>query len=339
MGCGASSSGGSSVAPLPEADPKLMNTLSRARSKKSAAVELESAITVLAVVRPLLDFEKKKNGKGVVVADVDRGIITCPQAKQNNSALPENKDSLKPHEFQFSGVFEGNQKDSKRLFDMVSGLPGVGAYVAGDSFVGSHSLGGRKTTWGQGGASWYPWVGGRRWAVVQGTQQGVVAPPPRRLGGSRASAQAREPTSEEHLAPLPDPTPPYLCPPPCCAQFVSPLLDKFAQGFNATVFAYGQTGSGKTYTMGTSGDYNMELGVVPLAFRSVFQRRPKLEETHNIIIKATFVEVYRGEAISEGWGCSGLQAMAARDGPEPSSNRNKLIWLEDQGSNSSPDCR
>ena len=33
---------------------------------------------------------------------------------------------------------------------------------------------------------------------------------------------------------------------------VLPTLERFCQGFNATVLAYGQTGSGKTYTMGTA---------------------------------------------------------------------------------------
>ena len=32
---------------------------------------------------------------------------------------------------------------------------------------------------------------------------------------------------------------------------VSPLVESFFQGYNATIFAYGQTGSGKTYTMGS----------------------------------------------------------------------------------------
>lgn len=30
---------------------------------------------------------------------------------------------------------------------------------------------------------------------------------------------------------------------------VCPLLDDFANGFNATIMAYGQTGTGKTYTI------------------------------------------------------------------------------------------
>ncbi|KAJ3066663.1 hypothetical protein HK102_007585, partial [Quaeritorhiza haematococci] len=32
---------------------------------------------------------------------------------------------------------------------------------------------------------------------------------------------------------------------------VSTLVDRFVEGFNATILAYGQTGSGKTYSMGT----------------------------------------------------------------------------------------
>ena len=59
MGCG------SSV--LPEADPSLMRSLTKGgASRKVQAVDMEAAITVLAVIRPLLDFEKKKGGKEVV---------------------------------------------------------------------------------------------------------------------------------------------------------------------------------------------------------------------------------------------------------------------------------
>ena len=32
---------------------------------------------------------------------------------------------------------------------------------------------------------------------------------------------------------------------------VQPLVSRFMEGSNSTVFAYGQTGSGKTFTMGT----------------------------------------------------------------------------------------
>lgn len=32
-------------------------------------------------------------------------------------------------------------------------------------------------------------------------------------------------------------------------ELVAPLIDRFFDGYNATVFAYGQTGSGKTYVM------------------------------------------------------------------------------------------
>ncbi|KAI9494693.1 P-loop containing nucleoside triphosphate hydrolase protein [Zychaea mexicana] len=39
---------------------------------------------------------------------------------------------------------------------------------------------------------------------------------------------------------------------------VQPLVEKYVDGFNATILAYGQTGSGKTYSMGTAIDGNTD---------------------------------------------------------------------------------
>lgn len=35
------------------------------------------------------------------------------------------------------------------------------------------------------------------------------------------------------------------------------------EGYNSTLLAYGQTGSGKTYTMGTSGEEQQDVGMIP----------------------------------------------------------------------------
>ena len=52
---------------------------------------------------------------------------------------------------------------------------------------------------------------------------------------------------------------------------VSPLIEKFIEGFNVTILAYGQTSSGKTYTMGT--DISPQIkdqGIISRAVRHVF---------------------------------------------------------------------
>ena len=59
------------------------------------------------------------------------------------------------------------------------------------------------------------------------------------------------------------------------AALVLPVVERFCQGFNATVLAYGQTGSGKTYTMGTSITAKEFLtaepiGVVPRTIKVLF---------------------------------------------------------------------
>ncbi|RLN10410.1 hypothetical protein BBJ28_00021572, partial [Nothophytophthora sp. Chile5] len=49
-------------------------------------------------------------------------------------------------------------------------------------------------------------------------------------------------------------------------ELVTPLLDRFFDGYNATVFAYGQTGSGKTFTMGNEFKASVdptERGIIP----------------------------------------------------------------------------
>ncbi|KAG5177095.1 kif21a protein, partial [Tribonema minus] len=54
---------------------------------------------------------------------------------------------------------------------------------------------------------------------------------------------------------------------------VTPLLEAFFEGFNATILAYGQTGSGKTYTMGSSSSARLpqeEQGILPRVITSMF---------------------------------------------------------------------
>ncbi|KAJ0401592.1 hypothetical protein P43SY_008667 [Pythium insidiosum] len=56
---------------------------------------------------------------------------------------------------------------------------------------------------------------------------------------------------------------------------VTPLIDRFFDGYNATVLAYGQTGSGKTFTMGN--EFNLssptcERGIIPRTMSEIFKR-------------------------------------------------------------------
>ncbi|CAL8466939.1 g6475 [Coccomyxa elongata] len=76
------------------------------------------------------------------------------------------------------------------------------------------------------------------------------------------------------------------------AEVVQPLLDRFMQGFNTTVFAYGQTGSGKTYTMGTAATFRQMSsgeegdGIIPRSMRYIFDSLTAVQDAYDISIKA-----------------------------------------------------
>ena len=73
---------------------------------------------------------------------------------------------------------------------------------------------------------------------------------------------------------------------------VEPLVRRFMDGFNTTIFAYGQTSSGKSYTMGTSEatnsictdtpfiDMDSHVGIIPRAARQIFQSLQAVSYTH-----------------------------------------------------------
>jgi hypothetical protein len=63
---------------------------------------------------------------------------------------------------------------------------------------------------------------------------------------------------------------------------VAPLVDRFFDGYNATVFAYGQTGSGKTFTMGNEFKLNVapaDRGIIP---RTMDEVRPSRNSGHSV---------------------------------------------------------
>lgn len=83
---------------------------------------------------------------------------------------------------------------------------------------------------------------------------------------------------------------------------VEPLLERFFNGYNATVLAYGQTGSGKTYSMGTcaamnvtDGSEEVDNGVIPKVINDLFCRIDHLKEKYDFLIKASFLEIHNEE--------------------------------------------
>ncbi|KAJ1800447.1 hypothetical protein LPJ59_001090 [Coemansia sp. RSA 2399] len=104
---------------------------------------------------------------------------------------------------------------------------------------------------------------------------------------------------------------------------ISPLLNRFVEGYNVTVLAYGQTSSGKTYTMGTDADdvsllsqcdaVSDTTGIVPRSLGWLFDwvaqqqqspnsasdadPRSSLEIRQGVDIRVSFLEVYNEELI------------------------------------------
>ncbi|DBA99762.1 hypothetical protein WJX82_005490 [Trebouxia sp. C0006] len=85
------------------------------------------------------------------------------------------------------------------------------------------------------------------------------------------------------------------------AELVQPLLDRYLQGFNVTVFAYGQTGSGKTYTMGTAASVKEvsgkgeSTGIIPRSIKSIFAAMQQSRADYDVTMKVDFVEVYQDQ--------------------------------------------
>ncbi|KAI9247135.1 hypothetical protein BDA99DRAFT_542985 [Phascolomyces articulosus] len=85
---------------------------------------------------------------------------------------------------------------------------------------------------------------------------------------------------------------------------VQPLVEKYVDGFNATILAYGQTGSGKTYSMGTAIDGNTDSndhqGIVPRFIRDLYERleAKKTKTSHyNYQVLVSFLELYNEDLV------------------------------------------
>ncbi|KAJ3161699.1 hypothetical protein HDU86_006469 [Geranomyces michiganensis] len=96
----------------------------------------------------------------------------------------------------------------------------------------------------------------------------------------------------------------------CCR----PLVDRFLEGFNATVLAYGQTGSGKTHSMGTGLETAAEPGNEGIVPRAIYYLFDKLQsqasmspEGFKYEVSVSFLELYNEEIVD-------LLAPKAKDG-------------------------
>lgn len=84
---------------------------------------------------------------------------------------------------------------------------------------------------------------------------------------------------------------------------VVPLVEKFVDGFNATILAYGQTGSGKTFSMGTALDENTNSenqGIVPRFIYDLFKRLASKKESgaaHSYQVYVSFLELYNEDLV------------------------------------------
>ncbi|KAK9810499.1 hypothetical protein WJX72_011819 [[Myrmecia] bisecta] len=82
---------------------------------------------------------------------------------------------------------------------------------------------------------------------------------------------------------------------------VQPLLARYLQGFNATVFAYGQTGSGKSYTMGTAATVKQLTGskepdgIIPKAVKHTFESLKAVRGDYDVLLKVDYVEIYQDD--------------------------------------------
>jgi len=93
-------------------------------------------------------------------------------------------------------------------------------------------------------------------------------------------------------------------------QSVDPLVQRFLEGYNATVFAYGQTSSGKSYSMGTSeesefipiddplSDLDERVGIIPRAAQQIFTVLSSMEDDAvEYKLSVSFLELYNEELI------------------------------------------
>ncbi|KAI7885189.1 kinesin-domain-containing protein [Lichtheimia hyalospora FSU 10163] len=110
------------------------------------------------------------------------------------------------------------------------------------------------------------------------------------------------------------------------------LVEKYVDGFNATILAYGQTGSGKTYSMGTAIDGNTgsedQQGIVPRFIRDLYKRiehkKANNGDNYNAQVFVSFLELYNEDLVD----LLNMQQHRRR-GTTGTSNNNDISIRED----------
>ena len=84
-----------------------------------------------------------------------------------------------------------------------------------------------------------------------------------------------------------------------------PIVDCVLEGYNGTIFAYGQTGTGKTHTMEGKDEPAELQGIIPNAFRHVFDFIDRstgagdadgaAQQGQQFLVRASFLEIYNEE--------------------------------------------
>ncbi|KAA0149383.1 hypothetical protein FNF27_03343 [Cafeteria roenbergensis] len=73
----------------------------------------------------------------------------------------------------------------------------------------------------------------------------------------------------------------------------APIVDSVIDGYNGTIFAYGQTGAGKTHTMEGVPDVPELRGLMPNAFKHIFERIDTTGGTERqYLVRASYMEIY-----------------------------------------------
>jgi kinesin family protein 3/17 len=75
-----------------------------------------------------------------------------------------------------------------------------------------------------------------------------------------------------------------------------PLVESVLEGYNATIFAYGQTGCGKTFTMEGEESPPELQGIIPNAFRHIFDSiAGNSSGAKQYLVRAAYIEIYNEE--------------------------------------------
>lgn len=78
-------------------------------------------------------------------------------------------------------------------------------------------------------------------------------------------------------------------------QTALPIVESVLEGFNGTIFAYGQTGTGKTFTMEGKPDPPESNGIIPRAFKQIFEMIEKTSKNRQFLVRCSFLELYNEE--------------------------------------------